>query len=194
MKNNQVQSSIENKVIEIKMNNKLATKKWQSNKFFVFIKSKNKLIDNYSLFGSIALLIIMFFVSLSINAKVGYYLDGQHFNSYNKLLDSAIAFGVISLLIYLPIIIFNIGELISIFVYKQRISIFNFSLLSYLNLNNFVFIILIFVFSFVDYKLFFIFEILLIFVSLIFLYKKIDKTFEMDFYFIKKINSKFLQF
>lgn len=154
-----------------------------------FEKKQRKFISAF-FWSDIFLLILMFFCSIFLNAKTGYYLDTLHFDQYNFLLIPGIVFGSIALVLFLIIWFCNAMLWIKVFILKKDFKNLLFYFYLSLNIVNFVIFIFMIVFSVIDYRLVYILEIILIFHTIGSLYIYLDNKYELDFKFIKKLNRK----
>lgn len=136
------------------------------NLYINFILKKENKIYSYYFYTSIFIFILMFFVSLFINANFGYHVNGIEFNKNYSLLITSIVLGFICFFLYLPIFIFSITQLI--YMIKNKKINFKFYLIICINLFNLYFFLSLIIFSILNYKLFFIHEILYVFMVIIF--------------------------
>lgn len=136
------------------------------NLYINFILKKENKIYSYYFYASIFIFILMFFVSLFINANFGYHVNGIEFNKNYSLLITSIVLGFICFFLYLPIFIFSITQLI--YMIKNKKINFKFYLIICINLFNLYFFLSLIIFSILNYKLFFIHEILYVFMVIIF--------------------------
>lgn len=136
------------------------------NLYINFILKKENKIYSYYFYASIFIFILMFFISLFINANFGYHVNGIEFNKNYSLLITSIVLGFICFFLYLPIFIFSITQLI--YMIKNKKINFKFYLIICINLFNLYFFLSLIIFSILNYKLFFIHEILYVFMVIIF--------------------------
>lgn len=149
-------------------------------------------IYKFFIISDILILTFMFFASIFLNAKTGYYLNFIQFDQYNSLFIPGVIFGLLSFLLYIPNISYSIAIFVKLFIMKKNFKNLNFYVHSLLNILNLFVIVVSLISIFLDYKLIFIAEIVMIFHFLIIFYLKIDEKYEMNFTFIKKLNEKIL--
>ncbi len=156
-----------------------------------FVKKQSKFIS-VSFWIDISLLVLMFFCSVFVNAKTGYYLGTLHFDQYNSLLTPGIVLGSFALILFLIMAFINAVIWIKIFIPKKDFK--NLLFFAYLSINilNFLMFLLMIIFSATNYRLIYILEIILVFHTLVSLYIYLDDKYELDFEFIRKINKKIL--
>ncbi len=135
----------------------------------------------------------MFFCSVFVNAKTGYYLDSLHFDQYNSLLIPGIILGSFALILFLTMAFFNFILFLKIFILKKDFKNLLFFLYLFINALNFLIFLFMIIFSAINYRLIYILEIILIFHTLVSLYIYLDDKYELDFEFVKKINKKILE-
>lgn len=160
-----------------------------SKKLYKFLDNK-KLIYKIIFYNTLTILGLMFFTSVFINAKVGYVLQGIHFNPYNSLLIPGIIFGVFALIIFIINEAYHIYEFIDICKQKPQISLFDFCLFVFYLVFDLLMFILIITFSVINYKLFYVIEILLITYGLVVSYFFILINYSIDFKWYKKVRAK----
>ncbi|MDE5545348.1 MAG: hypothetical protein K2I76_01910 [Malacoplasma sp.] len=185
--------NFENKVKDFKktFSKKNLIKKW--NYLLRYFEKKQSKFISVSFWIDISLLIIMFFCSIFVNAKTGYYLDSLHFDQYNSLLIPGIVLGSFALILFLVMAFINAMLWVKLYILKKDFK--NLLFFVYLSINalNFLMFLLLIIFATTNYRLVFILEIFLIFHTLASLYLYLDDKYDLDFEFIKKMNKKILK-
>lgn len=129
------------------------------------IKNENK-IYSYYLYISILIFIGMFFVSIFINANLGYSLNGVLLEWNYGLVTAGIVVGSICLILYLPIFVLSITQFVNMI--KNKKFDFMFYWMIFIQLFNLYAFLTAIIYSILNYKLFFIHEILYIFMLVAF--------------------------
>lgn len=157
-----------------------------------WLKRKISKIYRYVVISDIFILVFMFFSSVFLNAKSGYYLDSIHFDRYNSLYVPGIIFGLFAFIVYMPNITYSVAIFVKLFILKKEFKNLNFYVHSLLSIFNFLIILVSILSIFVEYRFVFLIELIMIFHFIIGVYLKLDEKYEMNFTFIKKLNDKIL--
>lgn len=188
-----MKKSHDKKIVKIKefFLKKNLQKKW--NIFLNYFEKKQSKFISAIFWINISLLILMFFCSIFVNAKTGYYLNTLHFDQYNALLIPGIVFGSLALILFLIAVFISTMLWVKNFILKKNFKNLLFFSYLFLNLLNFCIFILMIIFTVLNYRLIYVLEIALIFSTLVSLYIYLDDKYELNFEFIKKINKKILK-
>lgn len=137
---------------------------------FVDFKSTKIFFENKPFFRKInkiiyfASAILLFFVSIFFNAKVGYEISGVQFNASNPMLGAGIAFVAIWILIFLIGYALNIFYFVICVKSKPKKDLETFWDIFYFSLDTVIFLYS-FIVAIVDYKLLYITEIIVVLFS-----------------------------
>lgn len=131
-----------------------------------FVIRNEQKIYSYYFYSSILIFIIMFFVSLFINSNLGYSINGIELEWNYSLVIAGAVFGFICFFIYLPIFILSITQFIEMI--KKKKFDFMFYWMVVVQVFNLYFFLTIIIYSILNYRLFFIHEILYIFMLVAF--------------------------
>ena len=179
---------------EKKLNQNISSSENAFNKFkdnkYVKEFLKDDFALKYNFFGSIAIFITMFFVVLFYNAKIGYKLNDLYFDRNNSFFIAGTFFIVLCFFTYIPIGFFTVKKYVFLFLKKKKVPLFNFVLETLIQVFNLYLILSTIIYAIVNYKLFFITEIIGVFIVIVFAYFYLQNKNIFQLEILKKMNEK----